>query len=257
MEVQRWSIPKTSEAVFRVLDANLDWQKARIADVGAGPGAFSQLLSEHLRTKGLEPREHVFPCDLFPASFEIQNLECRQTGQDGRLPFEDASFDAVVSIEVIEHVENQFAFLRELLRITRPGGLIVVTTPNTLQIVSRFRTLATGFPTLFDPLPLAVHDPRHTGGHIHPISPYFLAYAALRVGMIDPRLVHDRRKSSATALAALTAPIWLVGGAWQRLRLARKKPEVLRENRFLLGQVSGWSLLTGRTAILWARRPLN
>jgi SAM-dependent methyltransferase len=255
MKAKGWSNPRTTDAVFGLLDAELDWSKARVADVGAGRGALSLRLSEFLAARGLDPREHVFPCDLIPASFEVEALQCRQTGADGRLPFEDARFEATVSIEVIEHVEDQFAFLRELVRVTQPGGLIVVTTPNTLHMVSRLRTLATGFPTLFDPLPLAVHDPRRCGGHIHPISPYFLAYTALRAGMSEPELLHDRRKSSASALALLTAPLWLAGGALQHMRLARKQPELLRENRVLLGQVSGWNLLTGRTAILRARRP--
>ena len=255
MKAKGWSIPDTSRRVFGFLDAELDWPRARVADVGAGRGAFSQLLAEHLHARGLEPRTHVFPCDLIPASFEVEELACRQTGADGRLPFAEAEFDATVSMEVIEHVEDQFAFLRELVRVTKPGGLVVVTTPNTLHMVSRLRTLATGFPTLFDPLPLAVHDPRRCGGHIHPIAPYFLAYTALRAGIVEPRLVHDRRKSSASALALLAAPFWLAGGAWQRARHARKQPELLAENRALLAQASGWDLLTGRTAILVGRRP--
>ncbi|MBK7643286.1 MAG: class I SAM-dependent methyltransferase [Planctomycetes bacterium] len=255
MKAKGWSNPKTTDAIFRLLDEELDWKTARVADVGAGRGALSYRLAEFLRTKQLDPGEHVFPCDLIPASFEVETLECRQTGANGRLPFDDASFEATVSVEVIEHVEDQFAFLRELVRITKPGGLILVTTPNTLHMVSRVRSLATGFPTLFDPLPLAVHDPRRCGGHIHPISPYFLAYTALRSGMVEPRLVHDRRKTSASALALLTSPLWLAGGVLQRLRLSRKQPELLRENRPLLAQVSGWNLLTGRTAILCARRP--
>lgn len=257
MKAKGWSNPATSDVVFRELERELDWSKARVADVGAGRGALSWRLTEFLRSRSLDPRAHVFPCDLIPAAFEVEELECRQTGPDGRLPFEDSGFDATVSIEVIEHVEDQFAFLRELLRITRPGGLIVVTTPNTLHMVSRLRTLATGFPTLFDPLPLAVHDPQRCGGHIHPISPYFLAYTALRAGLVEPRLLHDRRKSSASALALVTAPLWLAGGAWQRARLARKQPELLRENRALLAQTSGWDLLTGRTAILVARKPVS
>jgi 2-polyprenyl-3-methyl-5-hydroxy-6-metoxy-1,4-benzoquinol methylase len=42
-----------------------------------------------------------------------------------------------VSIETIEHLENPRAFFRELTRITRPGGLIVVTTPNQLSLLSK------------------------------------------------------------------------------------------------------------------------
>lgn len=255
MKAKGWSIPVTSRRVFEFLDTRLDWPRARIADVGAGRGAFSQLLGEHLRARGLDAAQHVFPCDLIPASFEADGLACSQTLADGRLPFDDAHFDATVSIEVIEHVEDQFRFLRELVRVTRPGGTIVVTTPNTLHMVARLRSFACGFPTLFDPLPLATHDPRLCGGHIHPLSPYFLAYGALRAGMREPALSSDRQKSSAAAIALLTAPLWLAGTALQRRRLARKQPELLRENAALLASLSSWRMLTGRTAILCARRP--
>lgn len=46
------------------------------------------------------------------------------------LPAEDGAFDVVVSVDVQEHLEDPGAFLREVVRITRPGGHVVVTTPN-------------------------------------------------------------------------------------------------------------------------------
>jgi 2-polyprenyl-3-methyl-5-hydroxy-6-metoxy-1,4-benzoquinol methylase len=52
------------------------------------------------------------------------------------LPLEDASVDVAAAVEVIEHLENPRAFMRELARITRPGGWIVVTTPNQLSALS-------------------------------------------------------------------------------------------------------------------------
>jgi 2-polyprenyl-3-methyl-5-hydroxy-6-metoxy-1,4-benzoquinol methylase len=55
---------------------------------------------------------------------------------DGSLPLEDASVDTSVAIEVIEHLENPRAFVRELARVTRPGGWIVITTPNQLSALS-------------------------------------------------------------------------------------------------------------------------
>jgi 2-polyprenyl-3-methyl-5-hydroxy-6-metoxy-1,4-benzoquinol methylase len=55
---------------------------------------------------------------------------------DGRLPLEDAAVDTAAAIEVIEHLENPRAFMRELVRVTRPGGWIVVTTPNQLSVLS-------------------------------------------------------------------------------------------------------------------------
>lgn len=49
-----------------------------------------------------------------------------------RLPFRAASFDTVVSFEVIEHLHDDRGFLTELRRLLRPGGTIAVSTPNRL-----------------------------------------------------------------------------------------------------------------------------
>jgi SAM-dependent methyltransferase len=46
------------------------------------------------------------------------------------LPFADASFDLVTSFQVLEHVPDPGAFLRELARVARPGGTVILATPN-------------------------------------------------------------------------------------------------------------------------------
>lgn len=254
MKAKSWSSPATSDRVFAAL-AHLDWRNARVADVGAGRGYFSRLIGEELRARhGLDPREHVFACDAEPSSFEYDGIACQRVREDGRTPFADDSFDAVVSIEVIEHVEDQFGFLRELVRIAKPGATIVVTTPNVLNLNSRMRSLFCGFPLLYDPLPL-VGDARVCSGHIHPITPYFLAYTGLRAGLVDAHLVYDRRKTSAAILATVMWPALALGRALTRRRLRRKKPAVLAENATLLREQESFDLWTSRTAVLIARKP--
>ncbi len=47
-----------------------------------------------------------------------------------RLPFPDQSFDRVAVVDMLEHVPDEDAFAQELVRITKPGGLLVVNTPH-------------------------------------------------------------------------------------------------------------------------------
>ena len=48
----------------------------------------------------------------------------------GRLPFGDAEFDRVAVVDMLEHAPDEAAFARELARITKPGGRLIVNTPH-------------------------------------------------------------------------------------------------------------------------------
>lgn len=53
------------------------------------------------------------------------------------LPYPDNSFDSVISFQVIEHIEDDSLFLKEIHRVLRPGGIALITTPNRPQSLSR------------------------------------------------------------------------------------------------------------------------
>lgn len=61
------------------------------------------------------------------------------------LPFRSATFDAVNLVEVIEHIENQPQLIREIARVLKASGVVLISTPNILNVMSRVRFLFTGF----------------------------------------------------------------------------------------------------------------
>jgi len=227
----------------------------RVVDVGAGEGYFTSLLGEALvRQHGVDPAQALAACDVHPEQFKYGAVRCDPLPPTGELPYADGAFDVTCSLEVVEHVEDQFKFCRELLRITRPGGTVIVSTPNVLNVNSRFRILHSGFPVLFDPLPQAEVDVVHTSGHIHPISWYYLAFALRRAGATDVRLATDRTKNSARFMALVFGPLIVLGHLAFRARMARKRAPVMAENAGVMAEMRSLALLTARSVIAVARK---
>lgn len=228
----------------------------RIADIGAGEGFFSQLVGTHVESElGLEPSAILSACDIFPEYFRYRAIECGRIAPDGRLPYDDASIDVACSLEVVEHVEDQFAFARELFRVLRPGGIAILSTPNILNINSRWRNLHSGFAVLFDPLLLSSADPVHTSGHINPVSYYYLAYQLTRAGFAATSVDYDRFKTSARFLVVLCAPVIWIGNQLLRRRLNSRKPDVAAENASILSGMWSLQMLTSRSIITISHKP--
>ena len=251
-----FSLRRTNARVFALAVAEARPGR-RIVDVGAGEGYFTSLVGDHLKSSGIAPATVLRACDLFPEQFRYPDVPCDRVDVGMRLPYADATFDAACAIEVIEHLEDQFHFVRELYRILRPAGRALVTTPNLLTINARLRFLRAGFWPLFDPLPLATREPVHLSGHIHPITFYYLAYLFHRAGFAEVRVHFDRFKKSATALAILLSPLLALGRLGFSLRLRRKMPELVRENRRLLSHVNSWRMLRARSGIVEAVKSGN
>jgi len=253
-DIRPISHTSTNDKTFALIRPYLD-RGARVVDVGAGEGYFSKMVGEYIHScTQRPPSETLSACDLFPSLFRYRAVTCDPIGPDGRLPYGDASFDVVCSLEVIEHIEDQFAFVRELYRILKPGGVAVISTPNVLNINSRLRFLHSGFGVLFDPLLLSSNDPVHTSGHIHPVTYYYLAYQLHRAGFTTVTVEYDRFKSSAKFMLGMWGGIVALGNLRFRAHLSKKKPNEQRENASILHALNSRQMLTARSIIAVATK---
>ena len=171
------------------------------------------------------------------------------------LPYADAAFDIVTCSEVIEHLENFRALLREAHRVLRPGGTLVLTTPNVLNAWSRLRYVASGFANLFGPLPVHNDKLYSTGGHISPIAYFYLAHALLDAGFARPALDIDKVQRTSVACLLLLAPLLFPGWLWFWRREDRKYRTLTAENRVEVAQHLAWPVLVGRTLVVSCRKP--
>ena len=101
-----------------------------LVDVGCGNGHLWSFVREHFdRYIGVD----VLRYDGLPTEAEFIPLDL----DSGTAPLPERVADVVCSVETIEHLENPRAFMRELVRLTKPGGWVIVTTPNQLSLLSK------------------------------------------------------------------------------------------------------------------------
>jgi 2-polyprenyl-3-methyl-5-hydroxy-6-metoxy-1,4-benzoquinol methylase len=100
-----------------------------VVDVGCGAGhLYHQVSTRFSRYVGVD----AVCYDDFPE----QAAFCYLDLDKGRIPLPEGSADVVAAVEVIEHLENPRDFMRKLVRLTKPGGWVIVTTPNQLSLLS-------------------------------------------------------------------------------------------------------------------------
>lgn len=110
-----------------------EWVKGDLLEVGCGEGRGIQWMMPGIKSySAIDKIESavVMLREKYPEGKFI-------SGHLPPLPYADNSFDSVVSFQVIEHIQNDLMFLKEIHRVLRPGGVALMTTPNRPMSLSR------------------------------------------------------------------------------------------------------------------------
>lgn len=119
----------------------------RLLDFGAGRGYVATM-----NFRGLV--RHAAGVDVAADVFQNPHLdEAKLIAADGHIPFEDNSFDVVISSNVLEHIDQPERAFAEIARVLRPGGRFIAKTPNMCHYMPLVARLTpTGFHKYFNRL---------------------------------------------------------------------------------------------------------
>lgn len=114
------------EVIFQDFLGNVNLEGKSLLDAGCGTGLFT--------TKAVERGALVTSIDISPKLVEITKRKnpavTAIAASIMELPFEDKSFDIVMSSDVIEHTPDPYVSTKEMIRVLKPGGKLCVTVPN-------------------------------------------------------------------------------------------------------------------------------
>jgi 2-polyprenyl-3-methyl-5-hydroxy-6-metoxy-1,4-benzoquinol methylase len=161
--------------VVRIVEEN--GIKGRVLDFGAGTGELINLLS---RMNGIE----MHGADIMPRPAGIPDAVIwSEADLNEELELRDEAFDAVICSEVIEHLENPRSVFRGIARLLRPGGKLVLTTPNQETLRSYLTLIFRGH--------FAYFTGANYPAHITALLRMDLVRICAETGFSEPRFVYS------------------------------------------------------------------
>jgi SAM-dependent methyltransferase len=144
----------------------------KVLDIATGTGAFAKRLSDAFPGWNVEVND--FEDDALVTGFKKHKVDLNAGFGDS---FDRNGYDLVVAIEIIEHLENPWHFLREIRTLLRKGGVLVLSTPNVDSTLDRLTYLVDGHSFYF-----GARGYTNSGGHITPIPDWLFRRIAASTG---------------------------------------------------------------------------
>ena len=228
-------IPLARDGVHEKVIAYLkDKPRGRILDVPAGFGALAKNLSEM--------NFAVSCCDIDTDQFSAEGLKIDRGDLNEKIPYADDEFDYVCFLEAIEHTENPYNAVREIARVLKPGGTLIMSTPNYLNVERRLKFLVTGFFT--KPVPQNMFKERFHGQtyamHLSPIGYTLIRFMLECAGFRIIEMTYDKKKPKQLFLKPLVWFIRLYALSW-----SKKKRE-----QYWLSETLGNTILDGGNTLI-------
>ncbi|MDU8944436.1 bifunctional 2-polyprenyl-6-hydroxyphenol methylase/3-demethylubiquinol 3-O-methyltransferase UbiG [Ovoidimarina sediminis] len=138
-------------------DRQIGWAGKRVLDLGCAGGFMAEALDERgAEVTGIDPAAEAIGAARAHAARAGRAISY-DVGVGEDLPYEDQSFDAVVCVDVLEHVRDLRQVMAEVARVLEPGGLFLFDTINRNPL-ARLATITVA-EDILRLLPMGTHDP--------------------------------------------------------------------------------------------------
>jgi 2-polyprenyl-6-hydroxyphenyl methylase/3-demethylubiquinone-9 3-methyltransferase len=139
-------------------DSHIDWDAKMVLDLGCAGGFMAEAMTNKgANVTGIDPAAQAIAAATARAKQMDQSIQY-DVGVGENLPYPDNHFDAVVCVDVLEHVADLAKVLAEVARVLKPGGLFLYDTINRNPI-ARLATITVAEDVL-RLLPKGTHDPK-------------------------------------------------------------------------------------------------
>lgn len=163
------------EMAFELLESLKLDHTSKICILGAGAGAFD----ERVYAAGYNDITSIeFNSEIYKSKGKVMSLDLNNDFADL------GKFDVVVALEILEHLENQFQFLRNCKSLLSKNGSLILSTPNPKNTLSRVKFFILGDISYFNKVDIV------TSGHINPVFDHVFKYYMNEIGM---EIVNERK----------------------------------------------------------------
>jgi SAM-dependent methyltransferase len=243
---------KTNDKVFELVSSFIS-NKSKILDLGAGRGHLSRRIHDYLIKNKFNSRS-LIASDFEKKTFQANEVTFKQADFNKRLPFPNASFDIVYSVEVIEHLRCPYDFLNECYRILKPNGSLIISTPNIISLNSRLKFFISGFFELYMPPSIKPENAGRLCGHIMPLHLGYYDYGLRKSGFGPMKLFCDKVQSRSKLLYYLLFPFLKLSHCRQINSLKSYDEGLYNETKHNLNNMNSYISLTSRSLLFVAKK---
>ena len=234
---------RIEDKVLDIVKLSIASKNIRILELTPGKGRLSKMLMDN-------GYNNIEAMDINPEHFKVEGVKCHKGNLNCPLPFESDLFDLVISVEGIEHLENQYQFASEVNRVLKDNAYAIITTPNIINFASRLRFLMTGFYSLAE-RPSSEFEKNWVIEHIYPITFWQLRHILHTNGLFIKKIETDHiRRSALIGLIAYPFAYFFTCKSLIKEGDERQR----KRNMEILGQIHKPAIYFGRTQIIFAQK---